>query len=93
MTREQPGPQEQDPDETLRLRLPGPAEERSGQGPPEAPSTQHLPYTPDMLPDVPVYEAEPPRSAWRWVVVVGGLVLLVAVVAVAVILWLAASSP
>ncbi|MEU1727891.1 hypothetical protein ACNF49_16915 [Actinomadura sp. ATCC 39365] len=41
-----------------------------------------------MLPDVPLYETTPPpKSAWRWVVLVGGLLLLVAVLAVATVLW------
>ena len=56
------------------------------QGPPEAPYTQRLPYTPDMLPDVQLYEAKPPRSGWWWVIVAGGLVLLIAAIAVAAIL-------
>jgi hypothetical protein len=58
------------------------------QGPPETPYTQRLPYTPDMLPDVPLYETKPPRSAWWWVIVAGGLVLLIAIVAVAIVLWI-----
>ncbi|MFF4617632.1 MULTISPECIES: hypothetical protein [Nonomuraea] len=55
--------------------------------PQDPPSTQRLPYTPDMLPDVSHYEAKPPRSAWWWAIVAGSLVLLVAAVAVAAILW------
>ncbi|MEV4564087.1 hypothetical protein AB0K12_09975 [Nonomuraea sp. NPDC049419] len=86
MTREQPGPHEPDPNQTIRHRFPHPAP--PPQGPPESPYTQRLPYTPDMLPDVPVYETKPPRSAWWWVIVAGGLVLLIAAVAVAVVLWI-----
>ncbi|WP_206059402.1 hypothetical protein, partial [Nonomuraea zeae] len=82
-----------------RLPEPGPTEQGStaprlpeqalpDQGPPETPNTQRLPYTPDMLPDVPLYETKPPRSAWWWVIVAGGLVLLLAAVAVAVVLWI-----
>lgn len=79
-------PQEPDPNRTVRHRVPHP--EHPPQGPPEAPYTQSLPYTPDMLPDVPLYETTPPpKSAWRWVVLVGGLLLLVAVLAVATVLW------
>ncbi|MBN6057533.1 hypothetical protein JYK22_36760, partial [Nonomuraea sp. RK-328] len=50
--------------------------------------TRRLPYTPDMLPDVPVYEAEPTRSPGvRWVLVVGGALMVLATVAILVILW------
>lgn len=91
MNPDQPDGQESDPDKTIRHRLPHPGQPpRSSppqQGPPEVPSTQRLPYTPDMLPDVSHYETKPPKSAWRWVVVVGGLVLLIAILAVAVLLW------
>ncbi|MEQ4720104.1 hypothetical protein [Nonomuraea sp. B19D2] len=102
MTREQPDPQGQDPLETIRHRYPRPTQpprpgtpppQRQGpaQRPQEPPSTRRLPYTPDMLPDVPLYEAEPPRSAWWWAVVAGALVLLIAAVAVA-FLWGRASA-
>ncbi|GGT09556.1 hypothetical protein GCM10010176_062480 [Nonomuraea spiralis] len=82
-------PQEPDPNQTVRHRLPHPEQPPPPpQGPPEAPYTQRLPYTPDMLPDVPLYETRPPpKSAWWWVVLVGGLLLLVAAVAVATVLW------
>lgn len=40
-----------------------------------------------MLPDVAHYEAGAPKSAWWWAIVAGSLVLLVAAVAVAAILW------
>ncbi|AQZ69785.1 hypothetical protein BKM31_57420 [[Actinomadura] parvosata subsp. kistnae] len=86
MTPEQPGPQQPDPNQTIRHRHPHPGQP-DDQGPPDAPSTRRLPYTPDMLPDVPLYETKPPRSGWWWVIVVGGLVLLLAAVAVAAILW------
>ncbi|MBB6547618.1 hypothetical protein [Nonomuraea rubra] len=88
MTRE-PGPQDPDPDQTIRYRHPGQPDERR---PPDAPSTRRLPYTPDMLPDVQHYEARPSRSGWWWVIVVGGLVLLIAAVAVAAILWVRSAS-
>lgn len=88
MTREPPEP---DPNQTIRRRYPHPTD-LPAQGPPEAPSTQRLPYTPDMLPDVPLYEAKPPRSTWWWVIVAGGLVLLIAAVAVAVIFWVRADT-
>ncbi|GAB2927557.1 hypothetical protein ACFMQL_04745 [Nonomuraea fastidiosa] len=74
-----------DPDRTIRHRFPRPAP--LPQGSAESPHTQRLPYTPDLLPDVPVYEAKPPRSAWWWVIVAGGLVLLIAAGAVAAVLW------
>ncbi|MEV4108075.1 hypothetical protein [Nonomuraea sp. NPDC049695] len=45
-----------------------------------------------MLPDVPLYESKPPRSAWWWVIVAGSLVLLIAAVAVAAVLWGRASA-
>ncbi len=78
--------QEADPDKTVRRRYPRPTQPPRAD-PPEVPSTQRLPYTPDMLPDVTHYETKPPRSAWWWVVVVGGLVLLIAALAVAAVLW------
>ncbi|TYB51046.1 hypothetical protein FXF51_54500 [Nonomuraea sp. PA05] len=87
MTREQPGPQDPDPNQTIRHRYPHPAQPDE-QGPPDAPSTRRLEYTPDMLPDVQLYEAKPVRSGWWWVIVVGGLVLLIAAVAVAAVFWL-----
>jgi hypothetical protein len=101
MTREQrPGPQEPDPNETIRHRFPLPGQpqqpqqpQQGEQGPPQAPYTRRLPYTPDMLPDVPVYETKAPRSAWWWVIVVGGLVLIVAAIAVAVIIWAVNAAP
>ncbi|MGW0805047.1 hypothetical protein [Nonomuraea sp. NPDC002799] len=86
MTQEQPGRPEPDPHQTIRHRFPHPEQPRD-QGQPEAHLTQRLPYTPDMLPDVPLYETKPPRSAWWWVIVAGGLVLLIAAVAVAALLW------
>jgi hypothetical protein len=92
MNPEQPDGQEPDPNQTIRHRYPHPGEPTveealPEQGPADAPYTQRLPYTPDMLPDVPLYETKPPRSAWWWVIVTGGLVLLIAAVAVAVLLW------
>ncbi|MGP4096683.1 hypothetical protein [Nonomuraea sp. KM90] len=90
MTPEQPDRREPDPNQTIRHRYPHPTPpppQPPDQGPPEAPYTQRLPYTPDMLPDVPLYEAKPPRSAWWWVIVASGLVLLIAAVAVAAVLW------
>ncbi|TMR94399.1 hypothetical protein [Nonomuraea basaltis] len=86
MTREQPDRQEPDPNQTVRHRFPRPAPPPR-QGPPNVYSTQRLPYTPDMLPDVPLYEAKPPKSGWWWVIVAGGLVLLIAALAVAAVLW------
>jgi hypothetical protein len=91
MTREQPGRQEPDQNQTIRHRFPHPTE-LPDQGPPDTPGTQRLPYTPDMLPDVPVYEAKPARSGWWWVIVAGGLVLLIGAVAVIAILWAAGAS-
>lgn len=73
-------PSRPDPDQTIRRRRPETPD-------PLTPSTQHLDYTPDMLPDVPVYEAKRPRSGWWWAVVVGGLALLVVALAVGVVLW------
>jgi hypothetical protein len=73
---------EPDPNQTIRHRLPRPA-----PPPQDGPLTQRLPYTPDMLPDVPLYEAKPPKSAWWWVIVVGTLVLLIAALAIGVVLW------
>ncbi|HEX4813725.1 MAG TPA: hypothetical protein VFV66_13340 [Nonomuraea sp.] len=95
MNPDEPDRQEPDPDQTIRHRFPRSAQPPR-QGPPEAPLTRRLPYTPDMLPPVRHYEARPPRSAWWWVIVTGGLVLLIAVLAVAVVLWVrgtAAESP
>ncbi|MFC4006321.1 hypothetical protein ACFOY2_03750 [Nonomuraea purpurea] len=94
MTREQPGGQDFDPNQTIRRRFPHPAPPPAtppSQTPhpsPEPLRTQRLPYTPDMLPDVPHYEAKPPKSAWWWVILAGGLVLLIAAVAVAALLWI-----
>jgi hypothetical protein len=76
----EPGP---DPNRTIRHRWPQPPPHEPG----EVPYTQRLPYTPDMLPDVPQYEAKPPKSGWWWVIVVGGIAILVAAAAIAVILW------
>ncbi|MEU8248743.1 hypothetical protein [Nonomuraea sp. NPDC048916] len=86
-TAERPGPQEPDPNRTVRHRWPHPAP--PGQQPP---GTQRLPYTPDMLPDVPQYEARPARSGWWWAIVVGGIAVLVAALAVAAILWMRAQT-
>ncbi|MEW9553008.1 hypothetical protein [Nonomuraea sp. NPDC050783] len=83
MTSQQPGRQEPDPEQTIRRRSPHPEPPR----PAEPPATRRLEYTPDMLPDVQLYETRPPRSGWRWVIVVGGLVLLLAALAVAAVLW------
>ncbi|MEU6719238.1 hypothetical protein ABZ897_47905 [Nonomuraea sp. NPDC046802] len=101
MTREQPGGQDFDPNQTIRRRFPHPVPPpatppppapRPSQPPQPSPAeplrTQRLPYTPDMLPDVPHYEAKPPKSAWWWVILAGGLVLLIAAVAVAALLWI-----
>ncbi|MEV0595321.1 hypothetical protein [Nonomuraea cavernae] len=85
MTPERPGPQEPDPSRTVRHRWPHPAPPEQGEH-----GTQRLPYTPDMLPDVPQYEARPSRSGWWWAIVVGGLAVLVAALAVAAILWMRA---
>ncbi|MER7505230.1 hypothetical protein AB0L05_17480 [Nonomuraea pusilla] len=82
MSHEQQPP---DPDRTVQRRLPPPAPPPTGN--PLEQSTRRLPYTPDMLPDVPHYLAKPPRSAWWWTVLVGGLVLLIGAVAVGVVLW------
>ncbi|GAA3583741.1 hypothetical protein GCM10022419_076900 [Nonomuraea rosea] len=87
-------PDRRSPDQRSTGQLPPeqrPPEQGQGlpdQGPPETPYTQRLPYTPDMLPDVPLYETKPPRSAWWWVIVAGGLVLLIAILAVAIVLWI-----
>ncbi|SEH02852.1 hypothetical protein SAMN05444920_13076 [Nonomuraea solani] len=83
MNRDQPEP---DPNQTIRHRYPH-SQPMPSQGPPESPYTQRLPYTPDMLPDVPLYEAKPARSGWWWVIVAGGLVLLIAAIAVVAILF------
>ncbi|KAB8189330.1 hypothetical protein FH608_039640 [Nonomuraea phyllanthi] len=86
MTHEQPGREGPDPHETIRHRHPRPGPP-PGRGPSRPPVTRRLPYTPDLLPDVPHYEAGPSRSGWWWLVVAGSIVLLVAAVAVAAILW------
>ncbi|WP_336216484.1 hypothetical protein [Nonomuraea sp. LPB2021202275-12-8] len=82
MNREQP-----DPDQTIWHRRPRPAPQPAPPPPEGASSTQRLPYTPDMLPDVPAYEAAPARSGWWWVILVGGIALLVTALAVGVVLW------
>ncbi|MBF8187761.1 hypothetical protein ITP53_18880 [Nonomuraea sp. K274] len=92
MTPEQPGRPNPDPNQTIRHRFPHPTRPTQQgppprQGPPEAPNTRRLPYTPDMFPDVPHYEARPPRSSWWWAIVAGGLVLAIAALAVAAVLW------
>ncbi|NUW43140.1 hypothetical protein [Nonomuraea rhodomycinica] len=84
-------------DAGVREARPGPSDEDApAEPPPPAPhpsltedtGTRRLPYTPDMLPDVPVYEAEPARSPGvRWVLVAGGALLVLAAVALLVILW------
>jgi hypothetical protein len=88
MNPDQPDRQEPDPDQTIRHRYPHPTESPAQ----DPPSTQRLPYTPDMLPDVSHYETKPPKSAWWWVVAVGGLVLLIAALAVAAVLWVRGSA-
>jgi hypothetical protein len=85
MTPEQPDQRGPDPNRTIRHRWPQP--EPPHQDPGQSPYTQRLPYTPDMLPDVPQYEAKPPKSGWWWVIVVGGIAILVVVVAVVALLW------
>ena len=89
MTPEQPDDPGPDADRTIRHRWPqpGPPHQEPSQEPGHTPYTQRLPYTPDMLPDVPQYEAKPPKSSWWWVIVVGGIAILVASVAVAALLW------
>ncbi|MEV4292850.1 hypothetical protein AB0K40_45715 [Nonomuraea bangladeshensis] len=87
MTAHQPGRQEPDPDQTIRHRLPHPESPPPSREPQDPPATRRLDYTPDMLPDVQLYEAKPPRAGWWWMIVVGGLVLLLGALAVAGILW------
>lgn len=91
MNPDQPGRQEPDQNQTIQHRFPQPTQPPRPappqQDPPEPLSTQRLPYTPDMLPDVSHYETKPPKSAWWWVILVGGLLLLIAALAVAAILW------
>ncbi|MCK2217886.1 hypothetical protein MF672_029425 [Actinomadura sp. ATCC 31491] len=81
MTSHHSGRQEPDPEQTVQHRSPHP---RPSTDPPV---TRRLEYTPDMLPDVQLYEAKPARSGWWWVILVGGLVLLIAALAVAAVLW------
>ncbi|MEU8141300.1 hypothetical protein [Nonomuraea sp. NPDC048901] len=85
MTPEQPDQPGPDPNRTIRHRWPQPEPPR--QEPGQSPYTQRLPYTPDMLPDVPQYEAKPPKSGCWWVIVVGGVAVLVVAVAVVALLW------
>jgi hypothetical protein len=93
MNQDQPGRRDPDPNETVRRRFPHPEQPpRPSPRPEDPPSTQRLPFTPDMLPDVPHVEAKPPKSAWWWVIVAGGLVLLIAALAVAAILWIRSSA-
>ncbi len=86
-------PDQSDPDQTvMHLRRPTAPQQRPeprtpDAGPLDSNYTQSLPYTPDMLPDVPVYEAKQPRSGWWWLIVVGGIALLVVALAVGVVLW------
>ncbi|MFI7448431.1 hypothetical protein ACIBQX_13115 [Nonomuraea sp. NPDC049714] len=93
-------PEQPDPEQTImhpRRATPQPQQRRPAPpsppaGSPDPSYTQRLPYTPDMLPDVPVYEAKQPRSGWWWFVVVGGIALLVAALAVGVVLWSSGNS-
>ncbi|MEV0201995.1 hypothetical protein [Nonomuraea sp. NPDC050691] len=103
MTADRPLPEDPDARKTVHIPLPAqspPPEEEQEQVPAEPPrraphpslledaGTRSLPYTPDMLPDVPVYEAEPARSPGvRWVLVAGGVLMVLAAVAILVILW------
>lgn len=90
MSPHHPGPHEPDPGQTVRHRWPQPPP----PPPQQPPGTVRMPYTPDLLPDVPQYgEAKPPRSAWWWAILVGGIAVLVAGAAVAVILWARSTSP
>jgi hypothetical protein len=86
MTPQQPGQPRPDPNRTIRHRWPQPGPPPDEQGPPEYHGTRRLPYTPDMLPDVPQYEAKPPKSGWWWVILVGGIAVLIAAAAVVAIL-------
>ncbi|MDA0638478.1 hypothetical protein OUY22_34155 [Nonomuraea sp. MCN248] len=95
-------PRRPDPDMTIRHRRDAPAPPpRRRDTPPDqasttpsgktAPSqdsdrTQSLDYTPDLLPDVAYEPSRTARRGWRWLYVVGGLLLLVVAVAVAVLL-------
>ncbi|MEV0149794.1 MULTISPECIES: hypothetical protein [unclassified Nonomuraea] len=101
MTADRPLPDDPDARKTTHIPVPAqpssPDETPAPDDPPrhtphpslvEDSGTRRLPYTPDMLPDVPVYEAEPARSpGLRWVLVVGGALLVLATVAILVILW------
>ncbi|MDR8411663.1 hypothetical protein MTP10_23370 [Nonomuraea sp. 3-1Str] len=101
MTADRPLPDDPDARKTMHIPVPAqppsPDETPAPDDPPrhtphpsllEDSGTRRLPYTPDMLPDVPVYEAEPARSpGLRWVLVVGGTLLVLATVAILVILW------
>ncbi|MGI5274452.1 hypothetical protein ACQEUU_35345 [Nonomuraea sp. CA-218870] len=100
MNPDQPG--RPDHDRTIRHRRDAPAPPpRRRDTPPDpgnatpsgktAPSqdsdrTQRLDYTPDLLPDVSYEPSRAARPGWRWLYVVGGLLLLVVAVAVAVLL-------
>ncbi|MCA2183127.1 hypothetical protein LDL08_43920 [Nonomuraea glycinis] len=90
-------PEQPDPDQTIMVPRNGMPQQQPAPPAPHAGSldpahTQRLPYTPDMLPDVPVYEAKQPRSGWWWLIVVGGIALLVAALAVGVVLWSSGNS-
>ncbi|MEU4575912.1 hypothetical protein [Nonomuraea sp. NPDC023979] len=49
--------------------------------------TRRLPYTPDMLPDVPVYEAKAAKSGWWWMILVCGVALLAAALTAGFLFW------
>lgn len=86
-------PEQPDPDQTImHSRPPTPPQPTPNAGSLDPSHTQRLPYTPDMLPDVPVYEEQQPRSGWWWLIVVGGIALLVAALAVGVVLWSSGNS-
>ncbi|NUW30545.1 hypothetical protein HTZ77_03775 [Nonomuraea sp. SMC257] len=100
MTADRPLPEDPDARKTVHIPVPAQSPPSDEQAPAEPPrhtphpslaedtGTRRLPYTPDMLPDVPVFEAEPARSPGvRWVLVAGGALLVLAAVALLVILW------
>jgi hypothetical protein len=74
----------------LQAPHPHPAPAQRPQHPQDDPPggfTRRLPYTPDMLPDVPVYETKPARSGWWWMILVCGVALVAAALTIGFLFW------